>query len=68
MELKAKRPRIVFNCPEQLKTEFKAATAINNEEMTSVLYKFVKAYTYGHRAKLEYIINKYRNKEVPVHD
>jgi hypothetical protein len=46
-----------------MKTEFKAAVALNKKNMTEVLHAFVKAYLGRHRHELERVINLYRDKD-----
>lgn len=49
---------------KELKNEFKAACAINGDEMTSVIIRFVNSYCRGKSEELNRIINKYKNKGV----
>lgn len=59
-----KRNRIVLDVSYDVKTEFKAATAIQGLQMTDVLHLFIKAYLGRHNSKLQHILQKYRNKGV----
>lgn len=60
--LKLKHYRIVVECSEELKTQFKAAVALKDERMQHVLTKFMRAYTGRQRDELDRLMSMYKNK------
>ncbi len=61
---KMQRYRIVLDVSHDLKTEFKAAAAIRNEDMTTLLKKFINAYIGKQREELNRLIDVYRDKGI----
>ena len=58
-EIKSKRPRYIFEIPEQLRNEFEATCALQGTKRVDVMIKFIKAYVAGHKAALEIIREKH---------
>ena len=59
-EIKAKRPRYIFEISEKLRNEFEATCALHGTKRVSVMTKFITAYVEGHKAALEILKEKHR--------
>jgi hypothetical protein len=55
------RVRIPLDVPPKLKDEFKAVTALRGEGMAPVLTLFIKSYLGANRAKLDRLLDLYRD-------
>lgn len=62
--LRLKKHRIILDVSDEIKREFKAATAIKDEKMMPVLIRFIKAYISRERDELDRLIERYRDKGV----
>ena len=58
-ELKAKKPRYIFEIPEQLRNDFEAACAIRGMKRVDVMLKFIRAYVDADKVILDRLKEKY---------
>lgn len=57
--IQAKRPKITFGLPFQLRNEFKAACDLEGIDMTSVLIRYMKKYVEDKKDNLANIRSEY---------